>query len=120
MTVILPLTDDHRQILTMDLSLDGLSFHAKVEVRYLSAPDVWTITIWDHASGDLLVNQIPLICSYGEINDLLKPFRHLRKGKGLGSLYVLRAVDEPSTPDPAKGNLNQFQILWGDEFTDDW
>ena len=114
MTVILPLTNDPRQIFTLDLTMEGVGFHGKVEVRYLSAPDVWVISIWDHASGKLMVNQIPLICSYGEINDLLRPFRHLRDGKGLGAMYVLRAVDEPGTADPGKNNLNQFQVLWGD------
>jgi hypothetical protein len=44
-------------------------------VQYLSAPDLWVISVWDHAASVLLVNQIPLICSYGELNDLLLPFR---------------------------------------------
>ena len=114
MTCILPLTQDPRQVFTLDLTLDGIPFHARVEVRYLSAPDQWVISIWDHSSGEMMVNQIPLIASYGEINDLISPFRHLRKGKALGSLYVLRAVDAPSTPDPSKKNLNEFMVLWGD------
>ena len=57
-----------------------------------------------------------LILLQKEINDLLLPFRHLRKGKGLGSLFCLRAVDEPSTPDPSEGNLNEFQVLFGDTY----
>ena len=99
---------------TLDLSIDGEAFHAQIEIRYLPAPDQWYISIWDHAMGEMLVNQIPLICSYEQLNDLLLPFRHLRDGRGMGSLFCLRNTDQPKTADPAKGNLTEFQVLWGD------
>ncbi len=117
MYYILPLTEDPRQVFTLDLTIDGVAFHARVEIRYLPAADSWVLSIWDNSSGALLINQIPLICSYGEINDLLQPFRHLRNGLGLGSLFVIRDTDNPATPDPAQGNLTQFRILFGDTYT---
>ena len=101
---------------TLDLSIDGEAFHAQIEIRYLPAPDQWFVSIWDHAAGEMPVNQIPLICSYGYLNDLLFPFRHLRGGKGMGSLFCLRNTDAPRTANPAKGNLTEFQILYGDTF----
>ena len=113
---VLPLTEDPWQVFTLDLTLDGEPFHAQVEIRYLPAPDQWFLSIWDHSSGELLVNQVPLICSYGQVNDLLVPFRHLRDGQGLGSLFCLRDTDMPATPDPAEGNLTEFQVLWGDTY----
>ena len=111
---ILPLTLDPWQVMTLDVVIDGEEFHAQAEIRYLPAPDRWVVSIWDHSSGELLVNMIPLVCSYREVNDLLAPFRHLRGGKGLGSLICLRGTDEPSTPDPTKKNLTEFQLLWSD------
>ena len=111
---VLPLAEDSRQVFTLDLSIDEAAFHARVEIRFLPAPECWVISIWDNSTGELLINQIPLICSYGQVNDLLLPFRHIRNGQGLGSLFVIRAVDDPSSPDPAKGNLTEFRILWGD------
>ena len=51
------------------------------------------------------------------INDLAKPFCHIRDGKGIGSLFVIRAVDEPSTTDPGEGNLTEFKVFLGDELT---
>ena len=114
MYYILPVTEDPRQVFTADLTIDGEPFHARVEIRYLPAPDGWVISVWDNSSGELLINQIPLICSYGEVNDLFRPFRHLREGQGMGSLFVIRDTDEPSTPDPAEGNLTEFSVLWGD------
>ena len=113
---ILPLTLDLWQVMTLDVVIDGEEFHAQVEIRYLPAPDQWVVSIWDHSSGELLVNMIPLVCSYGEVNDLLAPFRFLRNGKGLGSLICLRGTDEPSTTDPVGNNLNEFQLYWGDTY----
>ena len=114
---LLPLTLDPWQVMTLDLTIDGEAFHAQTELRYLPVRDQWVVSIRDHSTGDLLVNMIPLICSYGEVNDLLLPFRHLRDGKGLGSLFCLRGTDEPSTSDPSKDNLTEFQILWSDTYT---
>ena len=113
MYYLLPLTEDSRQVFTLDLNIDGDPFHARVEIRYLPAPDCWVISIRDDSSGELLVHQIPLICSYGQVNDLFRPFRHIREGRRLGSLFVIRDTDEPSTSDPAKGNLTDFNVLWG-------
>ena len=113
---ILPLTLDPWQVMTLDVVIDGEEFHAQIEVRYLPALDQWVVSIWDHSSGELLVNMISLICSYGEVNDLLLPFRCLRGGKGLGSLICLRGTDEPSTQDPTGTNLNEFQLIWTDTY----
>ncbi len=114
-----PLTNDPRQVFTVDVTIDGAAMHARVEIRYLSALDQWVVSIWDNATSVLLVNQVPLICSYGELNDLFLPFRYIRDGAGVGSLLVLRNTDEPSSLNPAKGNLTEFQVLWGDTFIPD-
>ena len=70
---LLPLSSSPRQVMTLNVILDGEPLQAQVEIRYLPAPDQWFISIWDHSTGDLLVNMIPLICSYGGLNDLLYP-----------------------------------------------
>ena len=114
MYYILPTTEDARQVFTLDMKIDGEAFQARMEIRFLSAPGIWVLSLWNNAAGELLVNQIPLACSYGEINDLFQPFRFLRNGLGLGSLFVIRNTDEPRTPDPAEGNLTEFRILMGD------
>ena len=116
MYYILPLTEDPRQVFTLDLTIDGDPLHARVEVRYLPAPDCWVISVWDNSSGEPMINQIPLICSYGQVNDLFRPFRHLREGQGMGSLFVIRDTDDPRTTDPAEGNLTEFKVLLGDTY----
>ena len=114
--VTLPLTIEARQVFTLDMRIDGEPLQARVEVRYLPAADKWMVSVWDHSSGEMLVNMIPLVCSYGVVNDLMKPFRYKRGGKGIGTMFVLRAADEPETENPAKGTLNQFNVLWGDTY----
>ena len=112
----LPLTNDPRQVFTTDLSPDATPLHARIEIRYLSAPDRWVITIWDNADSTLLVNQVPLVCSCGFPLDLLYPFRHLRGGKGIGSMFLLRGGDTGAR-DPGKENLGEYTLLYGDELS---
>ena len=113
---ILPVTDDARQVFTLDMTIDGAAFQARIEIRFLYEPWVWVISIWNNAPGELMVNQIPLVCSYGEINDLLAPFRHLRDGAGMGSLFVLKNTDQPGSVDPDRYTLTNFNVLFGDTF----
>ena len=112
--VLLPLTEDLWQSFTLTLSINGDLFYARVEVRYLPAPAVWVLSVWDHVTGELLVNMVKLVCSYVHLNDLMLPFAGRRDGAGMGSLFVIRRVDAPATPDPSKGNLTEFRVLWGD------
>ena len=111
----LPLTSSPRQVMTLNVTLDGQPMQAQVEIRYLPAPDQWFFSLRDHATGEMLVNMIPLICSRGEVNDLLLPFRHLRQGKGVGSLICLRAGEETAKPDPAWESLREFELIWSDQ-----
>ena len=115
----LPRTNDPRQVFTVDVTVDSVALHARVELRYLSAPDQWVISIWDNASSVLLINQIPLVCSYGELNDLLLPYRYIRDGAGLGSLFVLRNKDESVAANPSKDSLTDFSLIWGDTLRPD-
>ena len=111
---LLPLSDDPRQVMTLNVIIDGEPLQAQIEIRYLPAPDQWFFSLRDHATGELLMNMIPLIRSRGEVNDLLLPFRHLREGKGIGSLICLRAGEETAKPDPARDNLKEFDLIWTD------
>ena len=111
----LPLTSATRQVMTFGAEIGGEPFQAQIEIRYLPAADQWFFSLWDHAAGELLVNMIPLICSRGEINDLLLPFRHLRGGKGIGSLICLRAGEETEKQDPGEGELEEFNLIWTDQ-----
>ena len=114
--ILLPTSSAPWQVMYLPVSPNGNAFLAKIDLRYLSGPDQWFLSISDAATGALLVNQIPLICSYTHLNDLFIPFRHHFAGKGLGSFFVLKAVDIPATPDPAQSSLPDFRLLWSDQY----
>ena len=113
---VLTVTGEKRQVSMVDMVIDGTGIRAEIEIRYMSASDQWVISIRDHETGEEMVRMVPLICSYGKVNDLLVPFRFLRDGKGIGSLFVLKNTDVPDTEDPAEKTMGQFLILWGDTF----
>ena len=110
---ILPVTGDPYQVFYLPASPDGHAFEARVELRYFPLPDKWILSISDIITGQVYVNQIPVICSYGQVNDLLFPFRHLFQGNGIGSLFCLKKVEKPSTQDPSENNWDEFMVLWG-------
>ena len=116
---LLPTEGSPRMIYILSASPDGHAFQARVELRYLSAPDLWFLSIADNLTGETYVNQIPLICSYDVLNDLLAPFRYLFQGSGIGSFFCLKAVDRPGTENPSRGNLNEFYLLWGDRYEEE-
>ena len=111
---ILPVTDSPRQIILLPVSPNGRAFQARVELRYLAAAGLWFLSLSDAVTGALYVNQIPVVCSYEEINDLLAPFRWMFQGTGLGSLFCVKAADRPGSENPGEHNLNKFYLIWGD------
>lgn len=114
--VILRPSDSLYQSIYLPASPDGHAFQARVDLRYLPGPDQWVLSIADSVTAQVYVNQIPLICSYGRLNDLLFPFRYLFQWIGIGSFFCLKATDHPSTPNPSRHNLSEFQLIWGDRY----
>ena len=113
---ILPASDDPCQVFFLPASPDGHAFQAKIELRFLDAAGLWFLSIRDAVTGALYVNQIPVICSYETLNDLLFPFRWLFQGSGIGSLFCVKGVDQPSSVNPGRHNLKEFMLLWGDRW----
>ena len=112
----IPTTKEDYQVVYLPVSPDGFAFQATVELRYLAGVGKWFLSISNTLTGEVYVNQIPLICSYEELNDLLFPFRWILRGVGIGSLFCVKAVDTPSSADPSRSNLDEFMILWGDQW----
>ncbi len=112
----LPVTNDPYQVIDIPASPDGQAFQARITLRFLPATDHWFLSLSDAISGEILVSQIPVICSYETLNDLFYPFRWLFQGSGIGSFFCVKAVDRPSSPDPGKENLTEFILLWGDRW----
>lgn len=114
--LILPVSEEARQVFFLPASPDGHAFQAKVELRWLAAPGLWFLSISDAVTGAMYVNRIPVVCSYEELNDLLFPFRWLFQGSGIGSLFCVKGVEQPASMNPGRHNLKEYVLLWGDRW----
>ena len=114
--LLLPTSEEPWQVMALSVAPNGHSFLARVDLRYLPGVDQWFLSVSDAATGAVYVNQIPMICSYTHLNDLFAPFRHLFQGSGLGSFFCVKAVDTPSTVDPAEHSLQEFNLVWSDQY----
>ena len=113
-TFLLPIFPDSlNQIQTLQVPLSGGTRSLRVQLRFLEAPALWFLSVWDSVSGDLLVNSIPVRNSDGAINDLLKPFRHLK----LGSLCCFPHVEDKAGNDPGKDDLMDYDLIWTERFS---
>ena len=92
---------------------------AGVQSGFERAGEAGVEGIADAITGQVYVPNIPVICSWEEINDLLFPFRFLFQGSGIGSLFCLKATESPSSQNPGRMNLSEFQLIWGDILTAD-
>lgn len=108
---ITPIEDSQHQSLSMDLQVGKETLRVELELIYMEKTDLWYMNLTDLQTEQSYLRMVPLLASYGEINNLWKPFAH----KNIGMLYCYPATDEPSTQNPSKDNLNEFVIVWGDE-----
>ena len=81
---VLPLTNDPYQVFTLDTTIDGEPFRARFEVRYLSAPEAWAISLWDHATEEQLAGPIPLVAFFGRAAECIASAVSCAGGSGEG------------------------------------
>ena len=109
--VTIPLHPDLlNQTLILSLSPDNMPFRLTLNLRFHESPEKWFLSLSDPAAGKLLVNSVPIVSSMTAINDFLTPFRHLVPG----SLFLISNTKNPSSPDPGKTNLSEFDLVWMD------
>lgn len=96
---------------TYSLNIDGQSRQITVEYRYIPLYDYWTITVYDTPTSTLVIANVPLMYNEGEGQNLLSQFAYL----GLGSCYVIKAVEQPTTPWPTGESFGvEYKLAWGD------
>lgn len=78
-----------------------------IRLRYLQGPGRWFVSASDADTGVCLTPCIPLIASYGALNDLFRPYRY----KLPYSLYCVPSAASPSSPDPEAENLSEFAVI---------
>ena len=96
------------------IPVDGSQRRVYVELRYLEATGKWYLTMEDVETGESYFRYVPVVASYTSLNDLVSPFSY----KDIGQILCVPVVNSPSSVNPTKNNLNEFAIVWGDNFAE--
>lgn len=111
--IVLSTSDSERQMKTVIITPNDKTVSLRVEIRRLCATDRWYISITDAATGESLVQYVPLVSStLDTLNNLLRQFSYM----GIGGLWVIPLSAEDEDTDPADGTLNRYAIVWGDSY----
>ena len=105
-----PIEDSLYQGLNMDLQIGNETKRVSLELLYMEIIDTWVMSLFDLQTKEAYFRSVPLLASYGKINNLWEPFSH----KGIGIFYCVPKTDTPSTENPSKDNLSEFYLIWGD------
>ena len=108
-----PIKDSTYQSITLTLSVKGATKRVNLELKYEDKTDRWYMSLFDIQTGETYFLHIPLLSSPDDsFNDLFLPFRY----KNIGFLVCFPKSSNVETENPSKDNLNDFYIIWGDEF----
>jgi len=115
---IIPLTDAPIQSFAVQLAVDGGTLTLQLTVRYNEIAGCWVMTVSD-ASGNLLLDSVPMLTGAWPAANLLEQFSYL----AIGSAYVLNVsgaetvteeLDWPQLEPGAQVWGKDFLLLWGD------
>lgn len=106
--------DERYQIITITLPYGKDNLRLRFEIRYLNEPGLWCLSLFNLQTGEACCRYVPLIASYGAVNNLLEPFAY----KKMGCLAVIPLVEKPQSENPGLNNLNEFEIVWGESFAE--
>ena len=110
-TQVIPLTPTPNQILNTTLNIDGVNKTYQLKIRYNEMADYWVMSILDPATGDFILDSIPLLTGDYPAANILQQYAYL----GIGSAYVVNVsnLQSPNYPDD-KTLGSDFVLVWGD------
>lgn len=107
---IVPLDNSPNQTFQCTLAVDGKNITLGFYVRYNEQSLCWIMTVIDPATGNIILDQIPLITGNYPSGNLLEQYTYL----GIGSASILKMSDI-QVENPNDTNLGtDFVLYWGD------
>lgn len=105
--------DSLNQRIRTVVQIDGVNKLLFIKLRWHKLTGKWHMSV-DDSNEQPVVRNIPLLAGSGPgPGNLMRQLAHL----GIGSAYVVPAVDHPSTENPVSDNLGlngEFLLVWGD------
>lgn len=113
MNQVIPLTSEHNQSFQCTVQIDGVNRSFQFDMRWNNTAQYWIMSITDLASGDMLIDSLPLVT--GKINteslNILRAFEYL----GIGEVYLASIVSKPSSDYPNEINVSsEFNLMFCD------
>ena len=102
------------QSVTFNAEVKGIACRLRVDLRHLTYTDKWYFSLYNAQTGEPYCLYVPVIASYVELNDLMRPFGH----KEIGGIVCGAIIDNPSSDDPTEETIKEFAIVWGDTFNE--
>ena len=107
----IPLTNDPNQEFQLTLQVDGENVVYKFNVSWNAIGGYWVMTLTDVASGEILLDSIPLVCGGDSSANILQQYDSLQ----IGTAYLVSLVTEPTSNSPNDTNLGtEFALMWDD------
>lgn len=103
--------EENHQSVLITITVKGVAKFVRFDIDYHEQTQKWYVGLYDMEEEIYYCTNIPLVASYEYANDLFSPYHY----KNIGRLVCVPSVDDPSTPDPSEGNLNEFNVVWGEE-----
>ena len=95
------------------LMINDVNRSLKIVIDWNKIAGYWVMGVIDDASGNFLVDSIPLVTGLinSESLNILRAFGYLKMGK----VYLVPTAKETSTDYPNQTNLNsEFALVWDD------
>ncbi len=109
MDQIVPLTNAPNQSLSVSLNVDNRVLPLQLRVRFSQMAGYWLLTIAD-ASGNLLLDSIPLLASAYPSANILGQYAYLQ----IGSAYVVNASGIAQDYPDSTNLGTDFVLVWSD------
>lgn len=101
--------DYESQPFSSTITIGNEARRVRFDFDYHSYTEKWYVGLYDMLEEKYYCSNIPVVASYGVINDLFAPYHYLN----IGRFVCVPVVDSPSTEDPKMENVNEFELIWG-------
>jgi hypothetical protein len=109
--LIIPLASDPNQNFMMTLYVDGRNIDLEFDIRYNAQSRLWIMGLTDYATGEILVDCIPLMTGVYPAGNLLEQFGYLN----IGSCCVVKIDPDCPLEHPDDKTLGTaFVMGWDD------